>query len=163
MSNIVGRWFCWLALVDSMIWVPYLRDLLLIILVHAYTGVCCLILPLFPLAYVVVEHHTHTHTIMCLYVCMFIFQYCACWYNVSHQIVDIVCLCFPFMFVLFLCILLLLWVVTFMQHIYNYISETSHVSRSHIVAAILQLQFMVNVISHFECFVVTVLLCKVRV
>jgi len=34
-----------------------------------------------------------------------------------------------------------------------HISETNHVSRAYIVAAILQLQFMENVISHFECLV----------
>ena len=33
-----------------------------------------------------------------------------------------------------------------MQNICNYISETNHVSRAYIVAAILQLQCMVNVL-----------------
>jgi hypothetical protein len=40
--------------------------------------------------------------------------------------------------------------MNFMQGIYNYISETNYVSRAYIVAAILQLQFMKNVIFHFE-------------
>ena len=47
-------------------------------------------------------------------------------------------------------LLLLLFVITFMQGIYSYISETNHASRTHNVAAILWLQFMLhgNVISH---------------
>jgi len=43
--------------------------------------------------------------------------------------------------------------MTFIQDIYNYISETNHVSRAYIVAAILLLQCVENVISHFECLV----------
>jgi hypothetical protein len=42
-------------------------------------------------------------------------------------------------------LLLLLFVITFMQGIYNYISETNHASRVYCLAAILWLQYMVRV------------------
>jgi len=43
--------------------------------------------------------------------------------------------------------------MTFIQDIYNYISETNHVSRAYIIATILLLQFVEIVIYHFECLV----------
>ena len=44
-----------------------------------------------------------------------------------------------------LLLLLLLFVATFMQGIYNYMPETNYVSRVYTVATVLYLQFVLNV------------------
>jgi len=42
-------------------------------------------------------------------------------------------------------IITIIYVITFMQGIYNYIRETNHVSRVYSVAAVLYLQFVLHV------------------
>ena len=49
------------ALVDCIISKPYLQDLFLLILVHAHTPVCCLVLPHFPCICCSVVKCTHNH------------------------------------------------------------------------------------------------------
>jgi len=50
-------------------------------------------------------------------------------------------------------IIIVVFVITFMQATYNCVPETNHVSRVHSVAAVLCLQFCAacNVISHAKC------------
>jgi hypothetical protein len=42
------EWFCQFAHVASTVWLPYLLDLFLLILVHVRTSVFCPVVPLFP-------------------------------------------------------------------------------------------------------------------
>jgi hypothetical protein len=42
--------------------------------------------------------------------------------------------------------IIIIFVITFMQGIYNYISETTHVSGLYSIAAVLYLQFVLHVI-----------------
>lgn len=49
-------WFCWFALFGSIIWLPYLLEMIFLIW-HAHTSILCLILRLFPYIYQSIVGH----------------------------------------------------------------------------------------------------------
>ena len=81
-------WSCQFAHVDSIIWLLYLQNLFLLILVHAHTSVHCLILHPFPWICKSLVQNTHYHVPLCI-VLLPILGMLIC-VLLSHQIVNII-------------------------------------------------------------------------
>jgi hypothetical protein len=86
-------WSIQCVFVDSTVWLPYLLNLFLLILVHVHISVFCLITPLFPCICWSVAVHSllscRLYTVLLLVLGMLV--WCGLF---SHQIVGRVCICY---------------------------------------------------------------------
>ena len=89
-------WFCWFALIDSIMWLPYLQNVLLLILVYADTSVC---LVLCCICWSVVEHRPY-HISLCIVLLPVLGMLIVCGL-LFNQIVDLICIGCLFLFLIF--------------------------------------------------------------